>query len=409
MKALSASFAALLLSVLLLRGANGATETVVYSFCSQYKQHQCMDGDFPDAGLINVKGTLYGSTVRGGAYGYGTVFSFDPTSGAETALYSFCSQKHCTDGEGPYASLINVGGTLYGTTVYGGVYSDCTCGTVFSLDPATGAETVLHSFGSGTDGTYPDDSVIDVEGALYGTTAEGGAGICYGQFTCGTAFALDLATGAETVLYSFCIQNTCPNGAYPHAGLINIKGALYGTTESGGAYNGGTVFALDPATGVETVLHSFGSGADGNGPFGGRLINVKGALYGSTVGGGAYGDGTVFSINPATGAETTVYSFCSRKNCTDGDGPLGSLTNVEGKLYGTTKAGGAHGAKYGGFGTAFSLDPQTGAETVLHSFDYDGTDGYYPEAGLINVKGTLYGTTYGGGAHGEGTVFSITP
>jgi len=406
MKALSAPFAALLLSVVLLQGANGATETVVHSFCSQY---QCTDGEFPDAGLIDVKGSLYGTTVGGGAYGYGTVFSLDPTSGAETEIYSFCSQKNCSDGENPYSSLINVGGTLYGTTVYGGAYADCTCGTVFSLDPATGAETVLHSFGTGTDGTYPDDSVIDVGGTLYGTTAYGGAGICYGEFTCGTAFSLDLTTDTENVLYSFCIQNACPNGAYPHAGLINIEGALYGTTESGGAYNGGTVFALDPATGAETVLHSFGSGTDGNGPFGGRLITAKGTLYGSTVGGGAHNEGTVFSLDPATGAETVVYSFCSRKNCTDGDGPLGSLTNVKGRLYGTTKAGGAHGAKYGGFGTAFSLDPQTGAETVLHSFDYNGTDGYYPEAGLINVQGTLYGTTYGGGTHGEGTVFSIAP
>jgi uncharacterized repeat protein (TIGR03803 family) len=217
------------------REATASSEAILYSFCGQ---KNCPDGALRDAGLIDVKGDLFGTTAYGGARGDGTVFSVDPATGAETVVHSFCSRKHCADGSGPYASLINVEGTLYGTTVYGGAYSS---GTVLSLDPASGAEMVLHSFGSGADGVYPDDSVSNVKDTLYGTTVEGGAGICYGQFTCGTVFSLDRATGAETVLYSFCSQANCPKGAYPHAGLINIKGVLYGTTESGGAYNGGTV------------------------------------------------------------------------------------------------------------------------------------------------------------------------
>ncbi len=403
MKALTPSFAGLLLGVLWSQGASAATETVIYSFCSNYQNFQCLDGYLPEGGLIDVKGMLYGTTVVGGAQGKGTAFSLDATTGSETVLHSFGSG---TDGVSPSTSLVKSKSRLYGTTVDGGAQD---LGTVFSIGLATGtAETVRYSFGGTPDGNYPDASVIDIKGTLYGTTAEGGAGTCYGSFTCGTLFSLDLATGTETVLYSFCTTSACPNGAYPHEGLIAIKGVLYGTTESGGAYNGGTVFAFDAATGTETVLHSFGSGTDGNVPYGGQLIGVDGLLYGTTIGGGAHGDGTVFSVDTKTGAERVIYSFCSQQTCADGSGPFASVLNVNGILYGTTRYGGAYGTQDGGFGTVYSLDPKTGIETVLHSFG-NGTDGSYPEAGLIGINGTLYGVTYGGGAHNEGAVFAIAP
>jgi uncharacterized repeat protein (TIGR03803 family) len=112
----------------------------------------------------------------------------------------------------------------------------------------------------------------------------------------------------ERDLYSFCSQHECADGAWPLGGLIAVNGTLYGTTQAGGALNGGTVFALDPDTGTETVLHSFCRRhcADGKYPLAG-LIDVNGTLYGTTGGGGAirYG-GTLFSLNPATGAETIL-------------------------------------------------------------------------------------------------------
>ena len=334
--------------------------------------------------------------VCAGALGCTFSLQFSATAIAkskETVLHSFGSG---TDGQYSLASVINVKGTLYGTTYAGG--SDG-LGTVFSVDPDTGAETVIHSFLSGTDGEFPVANLTDVKGTLYGTTEFGGSS---GE---GTVFSVDPATGAEAVIYSF---GSGTDGAGPTADLIDVKGTLYGTTDDGGANGDGTVFSLDPTTGAETVVYSFCSQAncaDGAEPYGG-LIDVKGTLYGMTFLGGANecdsrGCGTVFSVDPTTGAEAVVHSFGSG---TDGANPYDALLDVKGTLYGTTGAGGAYG-----YGTAFSLDPTTGAETVLHSFG-SGSDGFSPAANLIDVKGTLYGTAFGGGngSHG-GMVFSISP
>ena len=392
-----------------------AAEKVVYSFAGG------TDGQNLYARLINVNGTLYGTTVSGGTGscnlqvpGCGTVFAINRKTGAEKVLHLFCSQQNCTDGQSPVAGLIDVNGTLYGTTAGGG--TNCTnfggCGTVFSLDPSTGTETVLHSFGSGTDGSGPAADLIDVKGTLYGTTVGGGtSGL-------GTVFALDLATGAETVLHSF---GSGTDGVQPRAGLINVKGTLYGTTNYGGgtAYDG-TVFALDPKTGAETVLYSFCSQAnctDGELPLG-RLIDVNGTLYGTTAHGGSTGPcgggcGTVFSLNPQTSVETVLYSFCSQQSCADGTGPQAGLINVNGMLYGTGAGGGNADS-----GVVFALNPATSAETVLYSFcsQQNCTDGLDPAAELINVKGKLYGTTVYGGTGscqppfpGCGTVFAVKP
>jgi uncharacterized repeat protein (TIGR03803 family) len=142
---------------------------VLYSFC---RLQNCTDGATPEDGLIDVKGMLYGTTVAGGNSGCGTVFSVDARTGTEAVVYSFCSRQNCTDGEAPAASLLEVNEELYGTTVLGGTYGS---GTVFALEPQIGKETVIHSFGSGTDGEDPEADLVDVNGTLYGTTASGGA------------------------------------------------------------------------------------------------------------------------------------------------------------------------------------------------------------------------------------------
>src|SRR5262249_19883169 len=149
---------------------------------------------------------------------------------------------------------------------------------------------------------------------------------------------------------------------------------LYGTTTAGGSTNGGTVFSLNRTRGAETVVYSFQrDSVDGNTPYSG-LIDVGGTLYGTTIYGGANGTATVFKLNPATGAETVLYSSGGG---TDGFEPYGNLVNVKNTLYGTTVDGGADD-----YGTVFKLTAKTGAETVLPSFTA-GTDGYNPEAGLI--------------------------
>jgi len=369
------------------------------------------DGRKPRAALIDVNGILYGTTEKGGtgncSQGCGTVYALDPKTGADTVLYSFCGQQNCSDGSVPQSSLIDVNGTLYGTTYRGGGHRH---GTVFALDPNTGIETVLYSFCSQkscTDGSFPQSNLIDVNGALYGTTIDGGNYNC----SCGTVFRLDPNTDVETVLYRFCSQQNCTDGQNLYAGLLNLGNMLYGTAGSGGTYGYGTVFALDPSTGAETVLYSFCSQQnckDGRGPS--NLIDVHGTLYGTTVYGGAAcsddldGCGTVFALDRKTGIETVLYVFCSQQNCTDGAEPFAGLIDVKGILYGTTRSGGA-----GDWGTVFELDPNTDVEAVLYSFcsQQKCADGSEPFAGLIDEKDLLYGTTYLGGADRRGTVFVL--
>jgi uncharacterized repeat protein (TIGR03803 family) len=342
-------------------------------------------GDGLDAygGLINVGGTLYGTTYSGGAFHAGTVFAVNLATGKENVVYSF---KGGSDGEQPYASLVNVAGTLYGTTPFGGA-AYYHAGTLFAVNPQTDAETLVHAFEGGADGTEPYASLTRVGGKLFGTTAEGGT---YGA---GTVFAENLATGKERVVYSFANAY----GASPTGTLINVGGTLYGTTNGGGTFGRGTVFAVNPVTGAEKVVHSFALDGDGEIPYAG-LTNVADTLYGTTYNGGASNAGTIFAVNLSTGAEIVVHSFAGG---TDGANPYAGLLRVAERLYGTTWAGGAYGR-----GTVFEIKPTTGAEKVVHSFA-GGSDGAYPFAGLIYVGGTLYGTTYGGDE--ESTVFAYTP
>ena len=171
-------------------------------------------------------------------------------------------------------------------------------------------EKVLHNFGSGADGNYPPAGLIrDAAGNLYGTTLYGGA------HNYGTVFELSASAGGgwtETVLHSF--NNDGTDGWYPQAGLIfDAAGNLYGTTARGGAYTYyGTVFELSPnGSGgwTETVLHSFGNGADGVFPFAGLTFDAAGDLYGTTYLGGTYDEGTVFELTPVNPCAT-----CSHAN-----------------------------------------------------------------------------------------------
>ena len=370
---------------------------VVYRF-----RNRRSDGAQPYASLINVNGTLYGTTAAGGVNNAGTVFSVT-TSGKERVLYAFLGGS---DGASPSAGLTNVNGTLYGTTQLGGSSG---LGTVFSVS-LNGVEKVLHSFGGSGDGAVPYAGLTKVRGLLYGTTSAGGY---YGG---GTVFSVT-TTGTEKVLHSF---GRSDDGRSPYASLIYVNGTLYGTTYYGSStiyFDGGTVFSMT-TTGTEKILYSFLGG--NSGPFGGEypyanLINVNGTLYGTAT--DLYGDGlgAVFSVT-TSGSERVLYRFCLRSTCSDGKYPFAGLVKVGGKLYGTTIRGGAYCGGGHNCGTVFSVTLD-GTEEVLHSFGL-GSDGEEPYASLINVHGTLYGTTTAGGTgspcrhtgfNGCGTVFALTP
>lgn len=239
------------------------------------------DGASPVAGLIDVDGTFYGTTYGGGAYSSGTVFSVTP-SGIENVIYAF--QGGTQDGKEPVASLVNLNGTLYGTTVDGG---SAGYGTVFSVTPS-GTEQVLHSFQGGGDGAYPHGGLIALNGTLYGTTLGGGGAKRCAPGGCGTVFSIT-PSGTETVIYSFALHR---DGDGPYATLLALNGKLYGTTPGGGK-GFGTVFSVTPS-GTERVLHTFVS-SDGSAPYGG-LINLRRTLYGATEYGGTHNDGTVYSV-----------------------------------------------------------------------------------------------------------------
>jgi uncharacterized repeat protein (TIGR03803 family) len=390
------------------------TLTTLYSFCAQ---SGCTGGEKPNAALIQAtNGSFYGTAREGGANNDGTVFRIAP-SGTLTTLHSFDN----TDGDFPVAGLIQAtNGNFYGTTEAGGAYG---LGMVFKITPS-GALTTLHSF-DGADGEAPLAGVVEgTDGNFYGTTSDGGA-----SGYAGTAFKIT-PSGTLTTLYSFCSQSNCTDGFEPFAALVQAtNGNFYGTTYAGGANssacpgNCGTVFEITP-NGTLTTLYSFCAQTgctDGGMPSAALIQATDGNFYGTASGGGSSGfAGTLFKIT-SSGVLTTLYSFCSQSDCTDGATPSGGLVQAtDGNLYGTTEMAGANPSDcFGaGCGTVFKITPR-GSLSTLHSFD--STDGAGPTAGLIQATdGNFYGTTNAGGAispacaevvqnSGCGTVFEITP
>jgi uncharacterized repeat protein (TIGR03803 family) len=414
-KTLNTLLGAVVLTAGVLAPAQGQTfsEKVLYSFTGG------SDGGNParGSGLVrDAAGNLYGTTFFGGSgvslpicqstnspWGCGTVFKVDMT-GKETVLYSFTAGA---GGAFPISGLVrDASGNLYGTTQQGGTVpcnlGNGGCGIVFKVD-TTGNETVLYSFTGGADGAFPYALIQDSAGNLYGTTWWGGdLSGCDGA-GCGVVFKVD-PVGKETVLYTF---TGGVDGGTPACALVqDPAGNLYGTTLGGGAYGEGTVFEVD-TTGNETVLHSFTGGADGYYPSTGSLLrDAARNLYGITQSGGDYGQGTVFKVDTA-GNETVLYSFTGGA---DGDGPTGGLiADAAGNLYGTTYWGGTGSCTSpptSGCGVVFRVDTAQ-HETVLHSFSGE-PDGAYPLAGVIaDAAGSLYGTTIGGGASNAGAVFEL--
>jgi uncharacterized repeat protein (TIGR03803 family) len=235
-------------------------------------------------------------------------------------------------------------------------------------------------------GTFPATGLLAVNGTLYGTTQSGGA------YNHGTIYSVTTA-GFKRTVYSF--GATSSDGAQPSSDLIALDGTLYGATYYGGSCDGGTVFSLS-ASGSEQVLHSF-CGSDGQYPDGG-LIAVGGTLYGtaSYSASSTLGSGTVFSL-ATDGTFTVLHHFPQPLSYGDGYEPTGLLAVINGTLYGTTQAGGTTGS-----GTVYGITT-TGKERLVYSFlGLKGSDGQGPMGGVTAANGTLYGTTFTGG---EGTCF----
>jgi len=255
-------------------------------------------------------------------------------------LYNFTGS---TDGSQPESTLLRdrATGAFYGTTALGGSAS---CGAVFQLAPSGSSwvEQTIYSFGGGVDGCSPERSLHFGKrvGTLYGSTTRGGA------TNHGTIFTLRERNGVwkQSVIYNF---NGGSDGSEPTDLTVDLDGSIYGVTEAGGSSKRGTVFHLTEADGIwhNAVIHNFKGSADGSKPVGLHEDQAAGVLYGTTVKGGVFGGGTVFSLtsNGASWLETVLHSFGAGE---DGSQPRARVTqdNKKGVLYGTTVFGGSAGA-----------------------------------------------------------------
>ncbi|MBS0661396.1 MAG: cadherin-like domain-containing protein [Verrucomicrobia bacterium] len=427
----------------------------VFTTLFEFQNTGSVPGAYPQAGLRRAAdGSFYGCTYAGGAAGFGTVFRFtDP--GALTTLIEFTGTGGARAGAYPAAPLCQTsGGDLYGTTYGGGAFDK---GTIFRLAAGSGAFSVVREFSNtagGIRGAFPQAGLLPVpDGTLLGTTSVGGVS---GN---GTLFRLT-SSGTLTTLSELAHDGSANRGLRPSAGLLPVgTGRLRGTTESGGAFGFGTVFELDEAGIGQTVVDfsgpgganrgaaslagltaaggvqfgaTFGGGsgnlgtlfqldaagalttlvdftgpsgaARGAGPQAAPVVGADGNLYGLTVSGGTLNYGTLYRLTPA-GVLTTLLDFTRNGAAPRGSAPRGALLpGGDGFLYGTTAEGGA------GFGTLFKVT-ETGVLTTLLEFTGAGANprGAAPVGALIRgADGLLYGTTQRGGAGGFGTIFKVT-
>jgi uncharacterized repeat protein (TIGR03803 family) len=358
------------------------------------------------AGLMqDTNGSIYGTAVDGGTNGWGSIYEMS-RSGTLKPLYSF---KGGVDGGSPYAALARgTNGLYYGMAQVGGSND---YGAIFQVT-SNGSFTSLYSFHAlrggnltNTDGATPRYALtLGTNGNFYGTATQGGTN---GQ---GTVFEVT-HQGKVTVLYSF---SNAVDGAAPSGPLLQFtNGLLYGTAIGGGSNGYGTVFQVT-AAGKVTSLYSFTNGIDGSAPQAGVISGRDGYLYGTCTDGGANDSGTVFKITPG-GNLTPLYSFGPSTNYpdlqwhpynADGIAPRTLLLGADGNFYGVAYYGGQNGS-----GTIFQLTPGD-VFAVLYTFNFDqssGTDsdGANPLGLLQAADDNFYGTAYEGGASGDGTFFRL--
>src|SRR5271166_3400869 len=392
------------LAAVLTQSAHAQSFTVIHTFTGLGE-----DGANPYAGLVMDRGgNLYGVTEYGGTgpcstqytRGCGTVFKMKPSASGWTyePLYSFAGASN-NDGAYPYLGGLTIGpdGSLYGTTVEGGLDESCDgnagCGTVFNLRPgptrpATAltpwTEKVLYRFQQAPDGNVPDGLLaFDAAGNICGTTVYGGTNNYYYW---GTVFELTPSAGewTERLIYSFYGE---PDGAAPFSGVIYQNGNLYGTTFAGGTDNAGTLFELSPSGSgwTENILYKFIT--NGTQPYSTPIFDSAGNLYGGTTDGEQTNSPVIYEMSPpySGGTYSILYTF-TRYYASGPAAPL--LLDSSGNLYGTTVG------DLDGYGSVFKLSPYNGQWilTKLHVFT-GGSDGEVPYSNVVmDAQGNLYGT-----------------
>lgn len=336
------------------------------------------DGIYPYSGVIFVGDQIYGSTFDGGPYnGEGTLYKFDPATGAETPIYYFGQTGAPIE---PWGGLVYLNGSLWGTSRQGNANSS---GSGYQFNLQTGKETTLTAL------CYPTPGLTLHKNLFYGTQECGNPGGGPFVYSINPAtYAVSLVADLSGYVYNFrSVSGTVTflrdemygpesgSGSYDessyagifkanpksgHAKLVykhgrshlkmsvisEYAGALYATQYTNSTTSG-SLLRLDPATKMATVLHKFSGGSDGGKPSSG-VVAYNGLLYGETEAGGKDNRGTIFSVDPTTGVETVVYSFTVQ----DGRIPYGGLTISGSTFYGTTILGGSSNV-----GTIFKFKP----------------------------------------------------
>ena len=356
-------------------------------------------GSQPQAPLTEGSdGALYGTTYGAANKYAGTVFRINKDGTGYRALHIFSLAGG--DGRRPYGPVIEAkDGALYGTTAFGGATGR---GAIFKINKDGSGYVILHSLqGSPDEGAGCFAGLLEgSDGLLYGTTSSDGS---YGD---GAVFSLNKDGSNFQTLHHF--EGWPADGSAPHGGLVEgLDGALYGTTTFGGASNAGCVFKLNKDGSDYSLLYSFGADdTDGETPVATLTISHTGGLYGCTSEGGITNGrgsyGIIFIISTDGSHYSVLHKFAGPPD--DGITPWGALLEGnDGAVYGTSLGGGSQQ-----FGTVFRLAPDGNVYTILHHFSDGERDGALPKAGLIQAKdGTLYGTTEEGGLGLDGTAFKL--
>ncbi|HWA91983.1 MAG TPA: choice-of-anchor tandem repeat GloVer-containing protein [Rhizomicrobium sp.] len=441
----------LLLALDFASGAHAYTYKTLYSFCSG--GGNCLDGDIPNAIVMDAAGDIYGTTQLGGKHAHsGVVYALVPNADKSAwtyqLLHSFCPVHGCPTGYSPRGKLVIArDGSLYGTTTVGGAnFEKDWSGTIFKVTPNADRSqwdaTALYDFCSKLrcrDGATPyagltyvgqaSGALYNGHAALYGVAQIGGKGSQhFGGYARGAAFELHTKNGqlVERVIHDFCDDEGCTDGGAPIGGLLaGADGTLYGGAEGGIGINGsGIVYSLSHTVGSAfpyTILYNFCTTTgcpDGAFPNGDFIFDGSGNVLGTTGGGGtsafcpfaSQGCGTLFTLTPSgvSSALTTLHTFCQQANCADGATPQSNLVlDGSGNLFGAAAYGGNTNATNGP-GVAFELN---GSYSLIHEFcqQTDCTDGRSPYGMTMDADGNLFGVTGLGGAFGHGSVFELSP
>ena len=385
-------------------GAGAQEFRVLYTFSATDSNGHNSDGAASMAPLLlGMDGNFYGTTSKGGANGNGTIFQLTPT-GALTTLYNFSgvdSNGYNSDGANSVAGLIQDGnGNFYGTAQNGGPGAD---GTVFELT-ANGQFITLYSF-SGGDGANPDGALIfdrnnDFTGDLYGTTSQGGTS------GAGTIFTIvyDPQDGGD--FYSLYSLNGASDGKNPAAALLQASdGNFYGTAENGGANGYGTLFKFT-YNGTFTTLASFGTSGNPTAPL---IQGNDGNFYFPVAGMSNNANAAIYQYVPASGQLNRGTYFVSGYYLEGG-----LIQGSDGNFFGGAAV--AANSPYGSpFGYVYSFNPGDFSDTFQVRYVFSAEDGNGHNSDGANVAcsliegydGSFYGTTFQGGANGNGTIFQL--